>query len=164
MTAVAMATALLPMWFEGKHPRFWLQWAFVFIALISTTMVTLFNPAKQIIGGAAVWNMNRIDKLTRQIYSSKEMLYLADGIPSGAVVGVVADFLDYQEYGLFGEDFSRKIVNVYPVTNSENADWLHSHNIEYLLLLEDTGSPQNISDDFSLIDSLGDWMLFHHNH
>jgi len=164
MTVVAMATALLPKWFEGKHPRIWLQWAFVFIALISTTMVTLFNPAKQIIGGAAVWNMNRIDKLTRQIYSSKEMLYLADGIPSGVVVGVVADFLDYQEYGLFGEDFSRKIVNVYPLTNSDNADWLHSHNIEYMLLLEKPGSPQNISDDFSLIDSLGDWMLFHRNH
>jgi hypothetical protein len=160
MPAVALAAALLPMWFEGKRPRVWVQWILVFTALFSSAMVILVNPAKQIVGGAAVWNMNRIDRLTRQSYSSKEMLYLAEQIPSGAVVGVAAEANDYQEYGLFGADFSRRVVNVYPVSLAADKAWLGERGVQYLLVrASGAGSPE-VAQNFQAGESLGDWILY----
>ena len=109
MPLAAMCTAFLPLWLQGKSAK-GVEAIVVAVSIFSMAMVVLFNPAKQVIGGAAVWKMNRIDMLTRQSYSSKEMLYLAEAIPSGATVGVAAKPQNYQEYGLFGEDFSRKVV------------------------------------------------------
>ncbi len=160
MPAVALATALLPMWFEGKRTRYWVQWILVFTALFSSAMVALYNPAKQIVGGAAVWKMNRIDKLTRQSYSSKEMLYLAEQIPSGAVVGVAAEANDYQEYGLFGEDFSRQVVNVYPVRLAADENWLVERGVQYLLVHASGGNSPDVADAYQAGESLGDWILY----
>ncbi|MEL7646417.1 MAG: glycosyltransferase family 39 protein [Anaerolineaceae bacterium] len=160
MPAVALASAFLPMWFEGKRPRDWVQWILVLTALFSSAMVTLYNPAKQIVGGAAVWNMNRIDKLTRQSYSSKEMLYLAEQIPTGAVVGVAAEANDYQEYGLFGADFSRRVVNVYPVSLAADQDWLRARGVQYLLVRSSGGSSPEVADNYQAGESLGDWLLY----
>jgi len=160
MPAVAMATAFLPMWFDGRRTRLWVPWLLVFTAVFSSAMVALFNPAKQIVGGAAVWNMNRIDKLTRQSYSSKEMLYLAGEIPSGAVVGVAAETSDYQEYGLFGEDFSRRVVNVYPVSLAADENWLGERGVQYLLVRSEGSVSPEVADDFLAGESLGDWILY----
>ncbi len=160
MPAVAMATAFLPMWFDGRRTRLWVPWLLVFTAVFSSAMVALFNPAKQIVGGAAVWNMNRIDKLTRQSYSSKEMLYLAGAIPSGAVVGVAAEASDYQEYGLFGEDFSHRVVNVYPVSLAADENWLGERGVQYLLVRSEGSVSPEVADDFLAGESLGDWILY----
>jgi hypothetical protein len=160
MPAVALATALLAMWFEGKRTRYWVQWLLVLTALFSSGMVALYNPAKQIVGGAAVWKMNRIDKLTRQSYSSKEMIYLAEQIPSGAVVGVAAEANDYQEYGLFGEDFSRQVVNVYPVRLAADENWLVERGVQYLLVHASGGNSIDVADAYQAGESLGDWILY----
>lgn len=160
MPAIALSTAFVPLWFEGKKPRQWVQWILVSLALFSTAMVVLFNPAKQIVGGAAVWDMNRIDKLTRQSYSSKEMLYLAEQIPSGAVVGVAASAQDYQEYGLFGEDFSRRVVNVFPLSLAGDENWLKERKVQYLLVRSSGESSPEIADSFQAGESLGDWILY----
>ena len=160
MPAVGFSVAFLPMWFEGKKPRLWVQWLLVLSAVFSAAMVVLFNPAKQVIGGAAVWGMKRIDKLTRQSYSSKEMLYLAEQIPSGAVVGVAASAQEYQEYGLFGEDFSRRVVNVYPVSLAADDNWLRERGVEYLLVRSVGESSPEVSADFQAGESLGAWILY----
>jgi hypothetical protein len=104
--------------------------------------------------------MNRIDKLTRQSYSSKEMLYLAEQIPSGAVVGVAASAQEYQEYGLFGEDFSRRVVNVYPVSLAADDNWLRERGVEYLLVRSVGESSPEVSADFQAGESLGAWILY----
>jgi hypothetical protein len=123
-------------------------------------MVVLFNPAKQVIGGAAIWKMNRIDMLTRQSYSSKEMLYLAEAIPSGATVGVAAKPQNYQEYGLFGADFSRKVVNIDPLENIANLNWLDARGVKYLLVKANDVGGLHPPQEFRYVDSLGDWILY----
>ena len=160
MPAIALSTAFVPMWFEGKKSRQWVRWILVSLALFSTAMVVLFNPAKQIVGGAAVWDMNRIDKLTRQSYSSKEMLYLAQQIHSGAVVGVAATAQDYQEYGLFGEDFSRRVVNVFPLSLAGDENWLKERKVQYLLVRSSGESSPEVTESFQAGESLGDWILY----
>lgn len=159
MPLAAMCTAFLPLWLQGKSAK-GVEAIVVAVSIFSMAMVVLFNPAKQVIGGAAIWKMNRIDMLTRQSYSSKEMLYLAEAIPSGATVGVAAKPQNYQEYGLFGEDFSRKVVNIDPIENIENLEWLDARGVKYLLVNEiDIGVLQP-PQEFRYVDSLGDWILY----
>ena len=159
MPLAAMCTAFLPLWLQGKGAK-GVEAIVVAVSICSMAMVVLFNPAKQVIGGAAIWKMNRIDMLTRQSYSSKEMLYLAEAIPSGATVGVAAKPQNYQEYGLFGADFSRKVVNIDPLENIADLHWLDARGVKYLLVkASDVGGLQP-PQEFRYIDSLGDWILY----
>lgn len=159
MLLAAMCSAFLPMWFRGKSEKF-AQWLVVGISIFSMVMVVLFNPAKQVVGGASIWQMNRLDLLTRQSYSSKDMLYLAEAIPSGSTLGVAADPKHYQEYGLFGADFSRKVINIDPLEKMEDLKWLDQREVEYLLInIQDIGTLQP-PEEFHYVDSLGDWILY----
>jgi hypothetical protein len=159
MPLAAMCTAFLPLWLQGKSAK-GVEAIVVAVSIFSMAMVVLFNPAKQVIGGAAVWKMNRIDMLTRQSYSSKEMLYLAEAIPSGATVGVAAKPQNYQEYGLFGEDFSRKVVNIDPLENIADLNWLDTRGVKYLLVNESDIGGLQPPQEFRYVDSLGDWILY----
>ena len=159
MPLAAMCTAFLPLWLQGKSAK-GVEAIVVAVSIFSMAMVVLFNPAKQVIGGAAVWKMNRIDMLTRQSYSSKEMLYLAEAIPSGATVGVAAKPQNYQEYGLFGEDFSRKVVNIDPLDNIADLSWLDARGVKYLLVNESDIRGLHPPQEFRYVDSLGHWILY----
>jgi len=159
MPLAAMCTAFLPLWLQGKSTKV-VEAIVVVVSVFSMAMVVLFNPAKQVIGGAAIWKMNRIDMLTRQSYSSKEMLYLAEAIPSGATVGVAAKPQNYQEYALFGADFSRKVVNIDPLENVADLHWLDARGVKYLLVNANDVGALHPPQEFRYIDSLGDWILY----
>ena len=159
MPLAAMCTAFFPLWLQGKSAK-GVEAIVVAVSIFSIAMVVLFNPAKQVIGGAAIWKMNRIDMLTRQSYSSKEMLYLAEAIPSGATVGVAAKPQNYQEYGLFGADFSRKVVNIDPLENIANLNWLDARGVKYLLVKANDVGGLHPPQEFRYVDSLGDWILY----
>jgi 4-amino-4-deoxy-L-arabinose transferase-like glycosyltransferase len=159
MPLAAMCTAFLPLWLQGKSTKV-VEAIVVAVSIFSMIMVVFFNPAKQVIGGAAIWQMNRIDMLTRQSYSSKEMLYLAEAIPSGATVGVAADPLNYQEYGLFGGDFSRKVIDIDPLEKIEELNWLDSRSVEFLLVNVNDIGMYSPPKEFRYRDSLGDWVLY----
>ncbi|HAE85904.1 MAG TPA: hypothetical protein DCG78_05280 [Anaerolineaceae bacterium] len=159
MPLAAMCTAFFPLWLQGKSKRV-VEVVIVAVSIFSMAMVVLFNPAKQVVGGAAIWKMNRIDMLTRQSYSSKEMLYLAEAIPSGATVGVAAKPQNYQEYGLFGADFSRKVVNIDPLENIADPNWLDARGVKYLLVKANDVGGLHPPQEFRYVDSLGDWILY----
>jgi len=88
------------------------------------------------------------------------MLYLAEQIPSGAVVGVAASAQDYQEYGLFGEDFSRRVVNVFPLSLAGDENWLKERKVQYLLVRSSGESSPEVTESFQAGESLGDWILY----
>ena len=157
----AICAALLPMWFESGKIKMIVQYAVMLVSVLSIMMSVVYNPAKQIIGGASVWKMNRIDQITRQSYSSKEMLYLVGAaIPEDAVVGIASDYLDYQEYGVYGEGFTRTVIDVFPPERISDNEWLAEQSIEYLLVLVSEGYPDAVADDYQYVDSLGDWSVY----
>ena len=161
MPLAAICATLLPMWFENKKTRMAVQYAVMILSVLSIMMVVVYNPAKQIVGGASVWKMNRIDQMTRQSYSSKEMLYLVEAvIPEEAVVGIASNYLDYQEYGVYGERFTRTVIDVFPPERISNSDWLEQSSIEYLLVLVSDGYPEEVAEGYQYVDSLGDWIVY----
>lgn len=161
MPLAAVCAALVPIWFETKKMKIPIQYAVMLVSVLSIAMVIVYNPAKQIVGGASVWKMNRIDQMTRQSYSSKEMLYLVgSAIPEDAVVGIASNYLDYQEYGVYGEHFTRTVIDVFPPERIADPDWLSQHSIEYLLILVSEGYPGMVNEDYKYVDSLGDWIVY----
>ena len=161
MPLSALCATLLPMWLKGEKSRTYIQYALVGLSLFTIMMVVAYNPSKQVVGGAAIWNMNRIDRLTRQSYTSKEMLYLVEGaIPEDAVVGIATNHIDYQEYGIFGENFTRRIVNVYPPEKIADKTWLNQRGVTYLLILVSEGYPSGIANGYQYVESLGDWVVY----
>jgi hypothetical protein len=88
------------------------------------------------------------------------MLYLAEAIPSGATVGVAAKPQNYQEYGLFGADFSRKVVNIDPLENIAKLNWLDARGVKYLLVKANDVGGLHPPQEFRYVDSLGDWILY----
>jgi 4-amino-4-deoxy-L-arabinose transferase-like glycosyltransferase len=161
MPLTAMCAALLPMWFEYEKTKMPVQYVVMALSVLSIMMTVVYNPAKQIVGGASVWNMNRIDQMTRQSYSSKEMLYLTGAvIPGDAVVGIASDYLDYQEYGVYGEEFARTVIDVFPPERISDSNWLAQHSIEYLLVLVSDGYPDVVAEEYQYVDSLGDWIVY----
>ena len=161
MPLAAICAALLPMWFENGKMRSVIQYTVMSVSVLSIMLTVVYNPAKQIVGGASVWKMNRIDQMTRQSYSSKEMLYLVGAaIPEDAVVGIASDYLDYQEYGVFGEKFTRTVVDVFPPERIADSDWLSQHSVEYLLVLVSEGYPDTVDEAYQYVDSLGDWIVY----
>jgi hypothetical protein len=157
----AICAALLPLWFEGKKAAPYLHWLFSLISVSAILMVVVFNPAKQIVGGSAIWDMNRIDRLTRQYYNSKEMLYLVEAaIPEDGVVAVASNNLYYQEYGIYGERFTRTVIEIFPPEKISDAAWMHQRGINYLLILVSPGYPEQIAEGFRYVESLGDWVVY----
>ena len=161
MPLAAICTPLIALWKPQKGQGWFIQIAIVLLSVSSVLMVILFNPAKQIVGGSAIWKMNRIDMLTRQSYNSKEMLYLVEAaIPPDAIVGVATNGVDYQEYGIFGEHFTRKVIEVLPGTELTDQAWLQQNQIAYLLILKTDDFPGQIAADYHFLDSKGDWMVY----
>mgnify|MGYP001765512128 CR=1 FL=1 len=161
MPLAAISTPLFAMWIPPKRKGIWVSWFAVIISLISIGMVILFNPAKQIVGGSSIWEMNRIDRLTRQVYSAKEMVYLVEAaIPEDASVGVATNGVDYFAYPLYGEHFTRKIFDVVPPVNLSDEKWMSINDIDYLLILKTGNSMDQISDSFEYFDSLGEWIVY----
>jgi hypothetical protein len=161
MPLAAISTPLFAMWIPPKRIGVWVGWLTAIISLISIGMVILFNPAKQIVGGSSIWKMNRIDRLTRQVYSAKEMVYLVEAaIPEAASVGVATNRVDYFSYPLYGEHFARKIFDVVPPTSLVDEAWMDFNDINYLLVLKADDFPDKVSNSFEYLDSLGDWIVY----
>jgi hypothetical protein len=161
LPVAAIATACFPLVLRKNRISWWIQFIVVVLSACSIAMVLVYNPAKQVVGGSAVWGMNRIDLLTRQTYESKEMLYLVESaVPADAVLGVAARGETIPEYGLFGEKFTRRILEIMDPVMLENAGWLERQGIKYILVYSPAGSPQRIPPGFHYFDSLKDWIVY----
>lgn len=163
MPAVAFSAATLPLWFSIDRPKLTavLRWVFVLLSISSIVMVIDYNPAKEVFGDHPIWMMNRIDKLTRQSYTTKDMLYLVeDAIPPYGTVGIATDNLDYQEYGVFGEKFTRRVYPITPPDRLGDEEWLAARGIDYLLIFVSPNYPAEIAPSYRYVDSAGNWVVY----
>lgn len=159
MPLSALSMLLIGGWFEGKHAR-WIQGVMFLLAASALLLTVAYNPAKSVIGDNAVWQMHRLDKLSRQAYDTKGMLYLGDPkVPSDAVLGVATPNQFYYEYGLYGEQFTRAVRPVIDPADVCDPGWLKENDIEYLLVETFDNYPPCQLDGYEYFDSLSNWVL-----
>lgn len=105
------------------------------VALVVLVNTVVYNPSKPLIGNHAIWKLDRSQKVTSQSSFAHDMLYLADqDVPQGAVLGLATQSSIYEEYGLYGENFTPKVIPVYPPELVDDGTWLSGQGIQYLLI------------------------------
>ncbi len=130
---------------------------------IATLLLSIYqNPAKSIWGYKAFWKIHRFDSISAQAYDTKEMIYLVDQtVPEDGVLGIATTETIYYEYGLFGENFTRKIVPINPDDLVCDPAWLDEQGVEYLLVdYGIDGYPACSLGIYQDLKSMKNWIVF----
>ena len=133
------------------------------ILSIATLFLSIYqNPAKSFWGYRAFWKIHRFDSISAQSYDTKEMIYLVDQtVPEDGVLGIATTETIYYEYGLFGENFTRKIVPINPDNLICDSEWLDEQGIEYLLVDYGVeGYPDCSMGMYQDLKSMKNWIVF----
>lgn len=133
------------------------------ILSITTLLLSIYqNPAKSFWGYKAFWKIHRFDSISAQAYDTKEMIYLVDQtVPEDGVLGIATTETIYYEYGLFGENFTRKIIPINPDDLICDPAWLDEQGVEYLLVDYGVdGFPACSMGAYQDIKSMKNWIVF----
>ena len=153
MPIVAMATPLAGDWIMNRKIRSWIGWSVSIIAFSVMLSSILYNPAKSVIGQHQIWNLNRNQMLSLQnTFYENSLDVFSDTVPKDATIGIATAKPYYLDYFLFGPNFTRTVIPLYPPEQVENEDFLKENNITYLIVYR--------SPDFS-IDHLPYVKLIH---
>lgn len=122
--------------------RVWsgLRAAAALLAVIIAVNVTLYNPAKPLVGKQArnvpVLTADRITVMTVQAFFMREPLRMVERlVPSDAVLGLYTPGYMW-DYPLFGPRFTRRLVPIYPFESVSDLNRMKSQGIQYLLVQE----------------------------
>jgi hypothetical protein len=150
----------------GKRPH--PAWLLPVLSLTAAYLLLLslaFNPAKSTYGYRAFYRLHRLDMISMQSYHTKDMLYLVDrAVPADGVLGLATEQTVYYEYGLFDEQFTRRLVPVLPDEAVCDSAWLRAREIDYLLVDTGDGSyPGCTPAGYAYLDSMNRWIIFQSN-
>lgn len=136
----------------------------LFMVILGLTVLTntfLWNAAKPIDGEENIWVSDRVNMITRQSFYMREPLLLVEKhVPADAVLGLVT-YDTFLEYPFFREDFSRRLVHIYPPEQVQDVDWLKGQGIEFVLLLNKSSVPSvSFPQELVPFAGVGQWSLF----
>jgi 4-amino-4-deoxy-L-arabinose transferase-like glycosyltransferase len=141
---VSMASATAAFLFQEGKWKALVRWVIMALALTVMTNTFLWDSAKPISGNDAIWKKDRLTLLTQQSFYMREPAQLVEKyVPADATLGLVT-YGPFLEYPFFREDFSRKLVQIYPPEQLHNKAWLRGQGIEYVLVVGSEEMPQLI--------------------
>lgn len=140
------------------------RWLAVVLALMILTTTLLYNPAKPLAGKKArnvdIWTADRVTVQTIQGFFSREMLRMVDDqVPGDAVLGLYAPGYVW-DYPLFGKQFTRRVIPVYPFEKSSDLTWLRQQGIQYLLVQPDQPPAVLLPDSVKWLAEAAGWRLY----
>jgi 4-amino-4-deoxy-L-arabinose transferase-like glycosyltransferase len=154
---------LMAVWFDGKRSRL-LEWSVTVLTVVIAAVTMLYNPSKPLMGKYAddinVWTKDRIFLQTAQRKKERDMDYLiAKKVPSNATLGLYTPgyILDYP---LFGVNFTRTLIPIYPFDRISDAQWLEAKGIDYILVQDWPGYNPIVATDYERLDTVDSWHLY----
>lgn len=158
---VTIATPLIA--FIARPGLGWsaVRWGITALALVITVETFLLNSGKPLSGEYNIWQTSRLEQETVQSYYMRKPVQLVDAdVPVDATMGLLAQGA-FLEYPFFREDFSRRLVQIYPPERVRDVAWLKAQGIEYVLVQVPKGTPPvNAPAALAPIANTGDWTLF----
>ncbi len=157
---VIIATAMLAFLFQSGRRMAVLRWLVVILALTVLTNTFLWNAAKPVSGEGNIWTSDRVDMLTQQSFYMREPVRLVEKhVPADATLGLLM-YDTFLEYPFFREDFSRRLVHIYPPERVLDVEWMKGQGIEYVLFLRKDTLPQvKIPQELVPFAGEGRWSL-----
>jgi len=144
-----------------------LRYLTVIFAVILIITTHLFNEGKPVavieknpsLIRESIWNMDRIEKMTVQNRDLRDPLKsTAHFVPNSAVLGLCID-VGVWDYPFFREDFSQKVVPIYPKELLLDKDWLEEQKIEFVVMNTTQKISSEIPDFLILIFDYNNWKL-----
>jgi 4-amino-4-deoxy-L-arabinose transferase-like glycosyltransferase len=138
-----------------------LRWMVVILALTIAATTLLNNSGKPVTGERSIWNMDRVELQTLQSFYMRAPLRMVEKyVPADATVGLINQGV-YLEYPFFREDYSRRLVQIYPPEQAQNVDWLKRQGIEYILVqTAKDAKPVQLPEGLVPVTSLAEWTLY----
>lgn len=162
---VTTSTACIAFIFQPSRKYAIIRWGIAVLALVILYTTLQGNIAKPVSGPETVWKMNRIEMITRQSFYMREVIQMVEKhVPADATLGLLTQNSG-PEYPFFREDFSRRLVHVYPKDRLGDAAWLDGQGIEYILV--GAGKEQaefQLAPGLVPIASVGNWTLLTWDH
>ena len=158
---VTIAAALTAFVFRPGRCQMLLRWAVVILALVVATTTFLLNSGKPISGQRTIWGMDWLERATIQSFYMRRPARLVEKIiPADATLGLMA-YDTFLEYPFFREDYSRRLVQIYPPGQASDPTWLKSQGIEYLLVQVTPNTPaMSLPAGLAPVASDGDWTIY----
>ncbi len=158
---VMISTALVGFWV--RPGRWWggLRWAIVALALLIMVNTFLQNSGKPVGGQQTIWGMNALERETLQsFYMRRPAQFVEKYVPADATLGLLA-MGTHLEYPFFRENFSRRLLTIYPAGQVENEKWLEKQGVDYVLVMLPEGmTPVKMPAQLVRVASDGAWTLY----
>lgn len=158
---VAAATACAAFLFQPGRKMAFLRWSIVVLALTILTNTFLWSAAKPVSGEENILNSNRINMLTQQSFYMRQPVQMVERyVPADATLGLLT-FDTLIEYPLFGENFHRRLVPIYPPERIQDRNWMESQGIEFVLVAwsHEDAARMSLPNDLIEFASEGQWSL-----
>ncbi len=169
---VIIAAPLLVGWLSPGWRRWVIGTSIMIVSIMVLYKTTFSNPAKPLRDMQhlyppnpdihIIWDIDRIDKITLQSGGMNAICrFVEKHIAQDATLALASPQSYYQEYCFFGENFTRRLVPVYPPERVEDRDWLRTENqVDYLLVRETKEYPAFIPEGFYEIGTKSKWVIY----
>lgn len=159
--------SLLPYWGGALSGARW-PWRFVYagLALLSLYSVSLYNPAKPVLGKEAVsmdiWHADRVSLMMAQNRSLAGSVRLVERyVPTEAPLGVYAAGEYMFQYPLFGEGFTRDVIPILDEQLLADETWLLENGLDHLLLrVKDGQDFLRPPATYFKVDAMEGWRIY----
>lgn len=137
------------------------RWLLVVLALVIAVETFSLNSGKPLSGQYAIWWTGRLEQETIQSFYMRAPTRMVDAhVPADATLGLLT-YGSFLEYPFFREDFSRRLVQIYPPERVQDLAWLKAQGIEYIAVMAPPKSPAiHMPAVFVPVANTGDWTLF----
>jgi hypothetical protein len=142
LSVVVLVIALLDISCSKRTFQTVLRYLLVLAASAIIVTTHLFNEGKPVaviennpsLIRESIWKMDRIEKMTVQNRSLRDPLKsISSYLPDDAVLGLCID-VGIWDYPFFREDFSQKIIPVFPKELVLDQDWLRENRIDFIVM------------------------------
>lgn len=133
---ITAATALTAFLFRPgpKVGSLLVRWVVAALALTITFTTLQLNSGKPISGSRTIWSMTRLERETIQSFYMRRPARLVEKyVPADGTLGLLT-YGTFLEYPFFRENYSRRLVQIFPYAQGNDTDWLREQGVEFVLV------------------------------
>jgi 4-amino-4-deoxy-L-arabinose transferase-like glycosyltransferase len=132
----------------------------VIFALLSIVNVIYDNEGKPLRQRWLVFNDNRMTHYKFQLGSFVNVVEFVDYyVPKNSTLGLAIG--RSWEYPFFGENFTRELIPIYPLSNLYDKEWVSDHGIEYILVDQSQFEDYYLPDYCNEVESFDEYIILH---
>ncbi len=138
-----------------------MRWCIIPLAIIILVWTTGLNNLKPLLGPRKILRIDRVSKLGLSNWKFPPVLEMVNQlVPQDATLGTIIGSDDW-DYPLFGEHFSRRIVQIFPPAKLTDKAWMNEQEINFVVIDTATVPPFQIPSWLHRIGRVQGWSVLY---